>query len=69
MTSFIDALREVNPGRKAVLTVSPIPLVWGARRDAHVLAATTYSKSVLRVAAEMLTRRSLRMSPISRPTR
>lgn len=57
MISFIDALRRVNPRAKLVLTVSPVPLVASARRDAHVLAATTYSKSVLRVAAEMLTER------------
>jgi len=56
MSSFIDALRRVNPKAKLILTVSPVPLVATARADAHVLAATTYSKSVLRVAAEMLTK-------------
>ena len=54
MCAFIDALRTVNPRAKLILTVSPVPLVATARADTHVLTATTYSKSVLRVAAEML---------------
>jgi hypothetical protein len=40
-----------NPRAKLILTVSPVPLVATATKD-HVLVATTYSKSVLRVAAE-----------------
>lgn len=56
MTAFLAALRRRNPGAKMILTVSPVPLVATARPEAHVLAATTYSKSVLRVAAEMLAR-------------
>lgn len=56
MTGFCAALRRRNPKAKVILTVSPVPLVATARADAHVLAATTYSKSVLRVAAEILTR-------------
>jgi hypothetical protein len=55
LCAFTDALRQVNSRAKLILTVSPVPLVATARADAHVLAATTYSKSVLRVAAEMLT--------------
>lgn len=55
MLAFIDGLRRVNPRAKVVLTVSPVPLMATARPEAHVLAATTYSKSVLRVAAETLT--------------
>jgi len=55
MCGFIDALRQVNPKARLILTVSPVPLVATARADTHVLAATSYSKSVLRVAAEMLT--------------
>lgn len=49
----IDALnlvREINPGVRIVLTVSPVPLVATAT-GGHVLASTIYSKSVLRVAA------------------
>jgi hypothetical protein len=56
MTSFVAALRTRNPAAKMILTVSPVPLVATARPEAHVLAATTYSKSVLRVAAETLAR-------------
>ncbi len=46
----IAAMRALNPALRVVLTVSPVPLVATAT-EAHVLAATTYSKSVLRVAA------------------
>ena len=46
-------LRRANPALKVILTVSPVPLTATAS-GAHVLAATTYSKSVLRaVAGEM----------------
>jgi PAS domain-containing protein len=44
-------LRRHNPDFRIVLTVSPVPLV-ATGEDRHVLTATTYSKSVLRVAAE-----------------
>lgn len=46
----VAAMRALNPALRIVLTVSPVPLVATAT-GAHVLAATTYSKSVLRVAA------------------
>jgi hypothetical protein len=55
MQAFIRVLRAVNPGVKVVLTVSPVPLAATAE-DRHVLVSTTYSKSVLRVAAEELTK-------------
>lgn len=51
LLASIDALRVINPRARVVLTVSPVPLVATAD-DRHVLVATTYSKSVLRVAAE-----------------
>ena len=57
MAAFIDALKAVNERAEIVLTVSPVPLVATAEPGAHVLAATTYSKAVLRVAAETLRRR------------
>jgi hypothetical protein len=57
MSEFVDALREVNEKAQIVLTVSPVPLVASADPGAHALSATTYSKSVLRVAAETLRRR------------
>ncbi|MTE01754.1 GSCFA domain-containing protein [Paracoccus sp. YIM 132242] len=43
-------LRAIRPDLRIILTVSPVPLKATASGD-HVLAATTYSKSVLRVAA------------------
>lgn len=51
LEAFVTALRRVNPQVRIILTVSPVPLIatMGGR---HVLSATTYSKSVLRVAAE-----------------
>jgi hypothetical protein len=57
MSAFIDALLKVNPQVDVVLTVSPVPLMATAEPGAHVLAATSYSKSVLRVAAETLRQR------------
>jgi hypothetical protein len=44
-------IRERNPRARFILTVSPVPLV--ATAEPHsVLVSTTYSKAVLRVAAE-----------------
>ncbi len=54
-TAFAARLRGVNPRARIVLTVSPVPLVATYSGD-HVLSATTYSKSVLRVAAGRLAR-------------
>lgn len=54
MEAFMAALKAVNPKARMILTVSPVPLMASAAPDAHVLTATTYSKSVLRVAAEAL---------------
>ena len=52
---FIFMLRSVNPDVKIVLTVSPVPLV-ATYANQHVLTSTVYSKSVLRVAAEEISR-------------
>lgn len=49
--AFIDGLEEINPAARLILTVSPVPLAATMTHN-HVLQATTYSKSVLRVAAE-----------------
>jgi hypothetical protein len=49
--AFIERLRAVNPRARVLLTVSPVPLTATAD-GGHVLAATTYSKAVLRVAAQ-----------------
>jgi hypothetical protein len=55
LEELIELLREVQPRIRVVLTVSPVPLVATATGE-HVLLATTYSKSVLRVAAGEVTR-------------
>ena len=57
LQSFLDGLRRVNPTARLILTVSPVPLV-ATYEDQHVLVSTTYSKSVLRVAAEMIRRQN-----------
>jgi hypothetical protein len=49
----IDFIRLINPASKVILTVSPVPLVATATEN-HPLVATTYSKSVLRVAAQTI---------------
>ena len=51
LAAFVARLRSVNPEARLILTVSPVPLVATASGQ-HVLAATTYSKSVLRAAAQ-----------------
>jgi len=53
LTSAIGKIRAIRPGVRILLTVSPVPLKATAS-EAHVLVATTYSKSVLRVAAEQI---------------
>lgn len=53
MQAFIAKLRAVNPKARLILTVSPVPLMATYTAN-HVSVATTYSKSVLRVVAEML---------------
>jgi hypothetical protein len=53
---MVALLRDVNPAIRVILTVSPVPLVATAT-GRHVLTATAYSKSVLRVAADQAARR------------
>jgi hypothetical protein len=48
---FVRGLRKVNSDLKVLLTVSPVPLI-ATYTNQHVLPATIYSKSVLRVAAQ-----------------
>lgn len=50
LRAVIERARAINGRIKFLLTVSPVPLTATAT-DAHVLAAATYSKSVLRAAA------------------
>ena len=52
---FIENLRNDNPKIRFILSVSPVPLVATATKN-HVLPASIYSKSVLRVAAEEICR-------------
>ncbi|AHI64584.1 GSCFA domain-containing protein [Burkholderia thailandensis] len=52
LRAFLVQLKAVNPRVNVLLTVSPVPLV-ATYENKNVLVATTYSKSVLRVAAEM----------------
>lgn len=47
----IDFMTERNPAIRILLTVSPVPLI-ATFEPQHVLVATTYSKSVLRVATQ-----------------
>lgn len=51
MLRLIDELRQVNPRARVLLTVSPVPLM-ATYEPRHVLTSTTYSKAVLRVAAQ-----------------
>lgn len=55
LEAFVSKLRLVNPRARLILTVSPVPLV-ATYTDRNVLVATTYSKSVLRVVAETVSR-------------
>jgi hypothetical protein len=60
LSDAVDLIRRLNPSIEIVLTVSPVPLI-ATMEPRHVLQATTYSKSVLRVAAEELVRQRPRV--------
>lgn len=49
LRAILTRLRFIRADMRVILTVSPVPLVATATDD-HVLVASTYSKSVLRVA-------------------
>jgi hypothetical protein len=49
LVEFCDLLRSINKDVKFLFTVSPVPLVATAKKE-NVVLASTYSKSVLRVA-------------------
>lgn len=60
---FRELIKTRNPNIRFLLTVSPVPLTATASGQ-HVLAATTYSKSVLRtVAGELAERRDIDYFP------
>lgn len=54
-SKFVTKLTDNNPRVRFILSVSPVPLVATATSN-HVLIASTYSKSVLRIAAAELTK-------------
>lgn len=54
--TFLEQLSTINPKCKVILTVSPVPLI-ATYEPQHVLLATTYSKAILRVAAENIVKR------------
>ncbi len=60
LEAFLRIARELNPGLRLILTISPVPLA-ATMEERHVMQATTYSKSVLRVAAETVRRRCERV--------
>jgi len=51
LLAIIDMLRNINPRIRIILTVSPVPLI-ATYEKKHVVCATAYSKSILRVAAD-----------------
>lgn len=51
LEAFASRLFDINPRARIILTVSPVPLIATAE-DRHVLVSTTYSKAVLRAAAQ-----------------
>jgi hypothetical protein len=53
LSEAYNLIREKNPNVRLILTVSPVPLA-ATMENRSVLVSTTYSKSVLRVAAEEL---------------
>lgn len=57
LQAFIEELQHVNPRARLILTVSPVPII-ATYADRHVLVSSTYTKSVLRVAAEQIARRN-----------
>ncbi len=56
LDAFLARLREVNPGARVVLTVSPVRIAL-TMEPTHVARASLYSKSVLKVVGEEAARR------------
>jgi hypothetical protein len=57
MTAAIEFILSKNTSAKFILTVSPVPLI-ATMEDRSVIVSSTYSKSVLRVAAEVVQSKS-----------
>lgn len=62
LQALCDRIKDVNPGARVLLTVSPVPLIATHQDDKHVLDATSYSKAVLRVAAGEIAQANLQVS-------
>ncbi len=58
LREFLRLARGVRPDLRVILTVSPVPLAATAEAR-HVWTSTTYSKSVLRVAADVVAQEPL----------
>ena len=56
LNRFLIAAKKRNPSLRVILTVSPVPLM-ATYEPRNVVVSTTYSKAVLRVAAETMYRR------------
>jgi hypothetical protein len=56
LTYLIDRIRSVNNKLKILLTVSPVPLI-ATYENRHVLVSTVASKSSLRAACEIVTKK------------
>jgi hypothetical protein len=55
LNDFLEKLKEVNPGVRVMLTVSPVSLI-ATFEDRHVLVSTIASKSILRAAVDEICR-------------
>jgi len=55
LRNLIDQIRSLNKNLKILLTVSPVPLI-ATYENRHILTSTVASKSILRVAADMMER-------------
>lgn len=55
LTAALSFIRQRNPKVEFILTVSPVPLN-ATMEDRHVFVSTTWSKAVLRITAERMTR-------------
>ena len=55
LRSAIAIIRKINPAIKVLLTVSPVPLT-ATNSGAHVLVASSLSKSILRAVTGQITR-------------
>ena len=53
LSSAVKLMKEVNPGIKFILTVSPVPLT-ATKSGRHVAVATMASKSILRAVADQM---------------